>query len=251
MARDIQAAQDFYGAVFGWEFRPGGLEQGSYVVAYAGGAPVAGLVESDRTMGVRLPVAWTAYFAADSADEAASRVRERGGTVAVGPLSFDNGRMAWAADPFDATFCIWEGPVETGWQAGLGSGAVAWLELHTRDPFASALFYGGVFAWDSPSADVIDVHYEHDRVMLRAWGRTVAGMYGGLKPSPDPAIRPKWHVHFCRDDVDAAVARVGAAGGSVVTAPHDTPLGRVATLRDPEGGLFHLSAGESSAPDTS
>ncbi|MGW7369279.1 VOC family protein [Streptomyces sp. NPDC054841] len=248
--QDMKAAQDFYGAVFGWEFEPDAQAQGSYVVALEKGAPVAGLVESTQTMGVRLPVAWTAYFVADSADAVASRVRERGGTVAVGPLAFGRGRVAWAADPVDALFCIWEGPVDAGWHAGRGSGAVAWLELHTRDPFDSALFYGGVFEWDSQGPDRIDVRYEHDRVMLRAGGHTVAGLYGGVAASPDPEIRPKWHVHFCRDDVDSAVARAAAANGTIITPPRDTPLGRVATLRDPEGGLFHLSSVENPAPES-
>ncbi|GFH37571.1 VOC family protein [Streptomyces pacificus] len=238
--RDIRAAQDFYGAVFGWVFGPDSRTEG-HVVAHADGEPVAGLVESAQSMGVRLPVDWTAYFVADGADAAAARVRERGGTVAVGPLAFGRGRTAWAADPLDAAFGIWEGPTAPGWQAGRGTGAVAWLELHTRDPFASALFYGGVFEWDA-HPDVIDVRYEHDRVMLRSGGRTVAGMYGGVPDSVDAAIRPQWHVHFCRDDVDDAAARAAEAYGTVVAPPQDTPLGRTATIRDPEGGLFHLSS---------
>ncbi|MFD7441293.1 VOC family protein [Streptomyces sp. NPDC059909] len=249
-AQDIKAAQDFYGAVFGWEFEHGTEGQGSYVVAHADGVPVAGLGESTQTMGVKLPVTWTAYFVADSADAVASRIRERGGTVAVGPLAFGGGRMAWAADPVDAVFCIWEGPVDVGWHAGRGTNAAAWLELHTRDPFASALFYGGVFEWDSQAPERIDVRYEHDRVLLRVDGRTVAGMYGGgVAESTDPGIRPRWHVHFCRNDVDAAAERAAAAGGTVVTPPHYTPLGRVATLRDPEGGLFHLTSGGSESMD--
>ncbi|MFE7779009.1 VOC family protein [Streptomyces sp. NPDC057445] len=251
-ARDMKAAQDFYGAVFGWEFRPGEQGQGSYAVAVSDGVPVAGLMESTQTIGVQLPVVWTAYFAADSADVVASRIRERGGTVGVGPIAFGNGRMAWAADPWDAVFCIWEGPVEVGWHTGRGTNAAAWLELHTRDPFAAALFYGEVFEWDAQGPDLIDVRYEHDRVVLRVDGRTVAGMYGGGEAqSSDPGIRPRWQVHFCRRDVDAVVERAAAAGGTVVSHPRDTPLGRVATLRDPEGGMFHLTSGEDSSADAS
>jgi predicted enzyme related to lactoylglutathione lyase len=244
-ARDLPAAQEFYGAAFGWAFTPGVQGQGSYVVALADGLPVAGLVESAGTMGVDLPVVWTAYFAADSADDVAARIRERGGTVAVGPLAFGRGRMAWSADPVDAAFCIYEGPVDVGWHTGRGASAAAWLELHTRDPFASALFYGEVFQWDA--SEHVDVRYEHDRVVLRVDGQTVAGMHGGgVAGADDPQSRPQWHVHFCRDDVDAVTERAAAAGGAVVSPPQDTPLGRVATLRDPEGGLFHLTTGERS-----
>ncbi|MER6999062.1 VOC family protein [Streptomyces sp. NPDC000410] len=250
-AQDLRSAQDFYGAVLGWEFEPGVQGPGSYVVAHANGTPVAGLMESTQTMGVRLPVVWTAYFVADSADTIASRIRERGGTVAVGPLEFGRGRMAWVADPWDANFCIWEGPVDADWHAGPALGAAAWLELRTRDPFASAVFYGEVFDWDSRAPEMIDVRYEHDRVLLRTAGHTVAGIYGGaVEASPDPDVRPRWHVYFCHGDVDAAVSRAVAANGTVVTPPENTPLGRVAALRDPEGGLFHLTSGETADADS-
>ncbi|MGK5630413.1 VOC family protein [Streptomyces sp. URMC 123] len=241
--RDLAAARDFYGAVLGWTYRPGFQGQGNYAVALADGAPVAGLGETTQSMG--FAGSWTAYFTAHSADVVASRVRERGATVGVGPLEFGKGRVALASDPGDAVFGIWEGPVDPEWRVGRGAGAPAWLELRTRDPFASALFYGGVFDWDAQGPDAIDVRFEHDRVMLRIGGQTVAGLYGGgVEAAPDPHIRPQWHVYFCVADVDAAVERATAAGGTVISRPADTPFGRAASLRDPEGGLFHISGNQ-------
>jgi uncharacterized protein len=64
---------------------------------------------------------------------------------------------------------------------------------------------------------------------------------GGVEAAPDPHIRPQWHVYFCVDDVEAAARRGLAAGGTLVSAPCTSHFGTVATLRDPEGGLFHVT----------
>jgi uncharacterized glyoxalase superfamily protein PhnB len=45
------------------------------------------------------------------------------------------------------------------------------------------------------------------------------------------------------DDVDAAVARLAAAGAPIVGQPEDQPWGeRVARMRDPDGNLVYLGS---------
>lgn len=239
MARDVEIAQDFYGAVFGWQYKPGPQGSGRYVFALAQGVPVAGLGEAARAWG--LPVAWSVYFAADSADRAADRVRERSATVAVGPIKFRNGRLVFAADPDDALFSIWEGAAEPDWRMGHLCGAPLRVQLCTRDPFAAALFYGGVFEWDA-QGERIDIRYEHDHVVLWVDGYPAAALYGGgIETAPDPHVRPQWHVHFCVEDPEDTAAKVVASGGTVVSPPSLSPFGApAATFRDRQGGLFHV-----------
>ena len=43
---------------------------------------------------------------------------------------------------------------------------------------------------------------------------------------------------------DDAVAAVRSGGGSVIAAPMDTPMGRVAAVRDPQGAAFAVFEGE-------
>lgn len=105
MTRDLDAAQYFYGAVLGWTFRPGRLGR-DFSVARRGGVPVAGIVAGASAY--QVAVAWIPYFSVENADVAASRIRERSGTVAVGPLSFGKGRGALASDRDGAVFGIWE-----------------------------------------------------------------------------------------------------------------------------------------------
>lgn len=92
MARDLQGAQDFYGAVMGWVFRKGSLGD-EFSTAFSEGAPVAGI--GALASAFQVAVAWTPYFAVADLDETAARIRERSGTVAVGPLAFPMGRGRW------------------------------------------------------------------------------------------------------------------------------------------------------------
>ncbi|MET8681549.1 VOC family protein [Streptomyces sp. NPDC004647] len=239
MTRDLEAAHNFYAAVLGWTYRTGSLGP-DFSVALAGDVPVAGIGALAHTMGV--PVSWTAYFAVDSADVTAARIRERSATVAVGPLSIGKGRAALAADPAGAVFGFWEGEVLPGWQVGLGQ-APAWLELRTRDAFASAIFYGQVFDWASGRPDCCEVDYEDDAVFVRSGGHIVASLRGGaVEADPDPQVRPRWHVYFRVADVDAAAEAAVRAGGTVTFPPSDSRIGREATLRDPHGGLFTVTS---------
>ncbi|MFF2518623.1 VOC family protein, partial [Streptomyces sp. NPDC058086] len=78
--RGLQAAEEFYHAVLGWEWHTGATVGDQYRVASVHEVPVAGI--SEVNFGVN---AWTPYFAVANADETVSRSQERGGTTAVGP----------------------------------------------------------------------------------------------------------------------------------------------------------------------
>ncbi len=235
---DLDSAQRFYGAVLGWTFRRTRLGEW-FSFAFRDGAPVAGFVAPEN---LSLPAAWTPYFAVDDADVTASRIRERGATVAVGPLSFGAGRAVLAADPDGAVFGLWQGEIFRQWRVGRGT-APAWLELRTRDAFTAAIFYGEVLDWAGESPTSCVVAYEHDHVVLRHGNDTVALISGGaVDKDPDPHVRPRWHVHFRVPDLEAAVAAATAAGGSIASPVETSSAGRWVTLRDPEGALFTVLA---------
>jgi predicted enzyme related to lactoylglutathione lyase len=166
----------------------------------------------------------------------AERVRARGGTVAIGPLGFDAGRLAIAADRAGAPFGIWEGDREHGAVLHTLPGAPDWIELRTPDAFDAALFYGGVFGWDEREAAEFDVRFEYDRVVLRADERSVAA----LVTATDPEARPSWSVYFSVPDADATVELADRLGADVFGEVRDSPYGRVADLRDPQGGRFSV-----------
>ncbi|WP_405682136.1 VOC family protein [Streptomyces sp. NBC_01238] len=238
MTRDLGSTQEFYGAVLGWTFRPGKLGQ-EFSVARRGDVPVAGI--GAVATAYRVAVAWTPYFAVPDADAAASRIRERSGTVAVGPLALGKGRGALAADLDGAVFGIWERTEPATSPPAPDGYSHAWLRLHTRNAFDAAIFYGGVLDWASGHPGCCEVSYEKDEVIVDCNGRRLARISSGaVEAAPDPLVRPHWQVHFPVADVAVTVEAARRHGGSLV---EQRPLGQgsEATLLDPDGGLFTVT----------
>ncbi|MFJ2830223.1 VOC family protein [Streptomyces sp. NPDC087263] len=234
MVHGMATTQDFYGALFGWEFQPGPHQLGPYVRALLHGEEVAGIgqLPPDR----HLPIAWTPYLASEDVDLTAETVRLSGGTVGVGPLDAgEAGRMAIASDPTGAVFGIWQTAAHLGTGITGVSGTPAWNELVTRDTESVVKFYQGVFGYELEPV----VSADFDYVTLHIDGRPVAGIHGvghGL-----PRDRgPHWMTYFEATDVDDTVTRVTDLGGHVLKSAHDSPYGRVATVADPEGAMFSV-----------
>ncbi|GAB2602197.1 VOC family protein [Streptomyces capparidis] len=237
LVRDLPAAERFYGALFGWEFRPGPQRLGPYTRAVLGGREVAGMAQIPRDR--RMPVSWTVYLAGDDADATAERVREAGGTVAVGPIEVDSaGRMAIASDPAGAVFGIWEPHERVGTDLAPEPGRLVWNELITRDPSWIDTFYIAVFGY---TTEQVPSPFE-SRMLLCLKDRPVAGIsgVGDRLPRTRP---PYWMSYFSVSDADATAARVRDLGGSVLREPRDSPYGRQVVLADPEGARFAVVQG--------
>lgn len=233
-SRDVETTEGFYHAVFGWKWGSALLGE-RFRIATANDAPVAGMAAVASMW--QVAVAWTPYFAVPDADVAAARARERGGTVAVGPLSFPPGRAALLADRDGATFGIWEGELVGGWETWRRS-APAFIRLHTRDAFDAAIFYGEILDWASARPEGCEVQYEGGEVVLRSGGNVVARIESGaLEAAPDPTVRPHWQVHFAVTDVAACARASEAHGGSVLREGADE-----AVLRDPDGAQFTVTS---------
>ncbi|MEU2438673.1 VOC family protein [Streptomyces rubradiris] len=237
MVHRLDATEEFYGELFGWEFRPGPQQLGPYVRALLDGREVAGVgrLPTDR----RLPVAWTPYLASDDADRTADTVRLCGGTVAVGPLdAAEAGRMAIAADPSGAVFGIWQGAAHPGAALTGVPGAPVWNELLTFETESVTKFYRSVFPYEEEPV----VSAGDDCLTLRLDGRPVAGLHGVGHGLP-PGRGPHWRTYFEAADLDATLRRVAELGGRVLAPAHDGPYGRVATVADPEGAEFSVVQG--------
>ncbi|MFJ3142129.1 VOC family protein [Streptomyces halstedii] len=235
VTRELAAAQRFYGAVLGWTFRRGAMGE-DFVMARSDGVPVAGIgaVASD----FHVAVAWTPYFSVRNADVASDRIRERSGTVAVGPLALGQGRAVLAADRDGASFGVWEWTGRAATLAPTGNRAHAWLRLRTRDAFEAAIFYGEVLDWESGGCEV---SYVKEEVLVRCDGRPLARISSGaVEAAPDPMVRPHWQVQFPVEDVTATVREAERHGGRVLER-RAVPYGTEATLSDPDGGHFTVT----------
>jgi predicted enzyme related to lactoylglutathione lyase len=102
---DPDAAQSFYGSLFGWTFRGVESPGQSYWGITNGERLNGGMTESS-------PSNWLAYFTSADIDASAAKVTELGGQVIVPPSPVPGGRIAVAADPQGAVFAFVEGRMD-------------------------------------------------------------------------------------------------------------------------------------------
>lgn len=106
--RDPEAARSFYGDVFGWTFEEEEFENaGTYTTIRMGEDTVGGLLDITERVPEEVPNHWLVYFAVDDADATLATAKDRGGTVAFGPMDIPRvGRIAVVQDPFGAAFAV-------------------------------------------------------------------------------------------------------------------------------------------------
>jgi len=116
---------------------------------------------------------------------------------------------------------------------GFPPGVPCWIDTQQPDRDAALRFYGAVFGWS------FENHLQRgDRAYDLATldGRVVAAIGSG--PSDTTAT---WTTYIGVDDVEAAVANVEAAGGTVVAPPlRAGSAGRLALVTDPTGANLAL-----------
>jgi predicted enzyme related to lactoylglutathione lyase len=250
---DPTEAARFYSGLFGWQTEDAmPPDSGAhYYMARIGGRAAAAI--SSQPPGAPPQAVWNTYIRVESADDAASRVREAGGQVLSEPFDvFDAGRMAVFADHEGAVFCVWQPGSHRGAAAVNEHGAVNFNNLRTDDVDAAKSFYGAVFGWTT-----IDVgspmwtlpgygdHLEELNPGMRA-GMKQMGAPDGFEDVvatilPREGGPARWSVTFAVDDADAIAARARELGGSVLAEPQNAPWVRFAVLADPAGASLTAS----------
>ena len=256
---DPEAAVDFYRGLFGWELEdvmPPDAPGDYFIARIRGGdvAAVGSVPEGAPPMAV-----WNTYVWVESADDAAAKVGEAGGSAVMEPFDvMDAGRMAVFTDPEGAVFCVWQAQEHKGAGVVNEHGSLNFNGLNTRDPESAKAFYGSVFGWQTLAlgggAEMWTLpgygdHLERDNPELRkqmAEAGAPAGfedVVATINPIPDdqPDTPAHWSVTFAVDDADAIAAKAGELGGKVVVPPFDAPWVRTTVLADPQGATFIAS----------
>jgi hypothetical protein len=235
----MDAGAAFYGTVFGWQARSGDAgDSMPYAMFSSDGDVVAGMGPlSPEQMEAGQPPAWSCYVIVDDVDAIHARAVSLGATPIMEPMQImDSGRMTFVIDPTGAPIGFWQPGTHGGADLFNAPNAVTWNELATTDVDSARAFYTELLGWEESSMEMGEgstywMFTNAGRMNGGAWDMT------GSLPEGTPS---HWMVYFHVEDIDATVARVVEAGGSVLADPNDTGMGPMAVLADPFGAVFSV-----------
>jgi len=232
---DLQRASRFYSDVLGWHYATPAQPFAQLVEGQSMSLGLGDLEASAsfiRSQGVPLPETMhpTAYvvFVVHDLEAAVERVRSAGG-AASDPKDQPYGRLSACVDDQGLAFSLHEVP--TGMPAprpptnGGRQGDVAYLTFYVPDSARARAFYEAVLGY----------RFEPGRTPGGWELRDVAPMSGMMGGAPRPTIVPMWRV----DDINAAVERVRAAGGTASEPTHQG-YGIAAVCTDDQDMPFNL-----------
>lgn len=255
---DPEAAKEFYGGLFGWEFEnisPPEAPAPYHIGRLPGGdvGAIGGIPEGSPPM-----ARWNTYIWVDNVDNTTKKAVDAGGSVVAEPMDVgQDGRMSIVSDPEGAVFSLWEPKEYKGAQVVNEPGSVNFNDLNVRDIGAAKEFYGSVFGWDTMALGGTDAFW-----VLPAYGDHLEELNPGLRESmaemgvpgfenvvaslnqisEDQGDTPgHWGITFAVEDADKAARRATELGGSVVVPPFDAPWVRATVLSDPQGAVFTAS----------
>jgi len=211
---DADLAAAFYGHVLGWTYDPATHQ-------------VTNTTQHIGIFSVASPQGMLCCYAV--ADLAGARQSILDGGGSVGKLQeFDFGTVLDAADPQGTAFAVFQPAPGTPRPQlnGSGPGDVSYITYEVTDSTAFKAFYSRVLFWTFEPGRIDDgwqVEQTHP----------MAGVAGG---STQQVTVPMWTV----EDVDAAVARVREAGGTVIEEPSQQAYGKSAQCTDDQGTRFYL-----------
>jgi predicted enzyme related to lactoylglutathione lyase len=102
---DIDDAERFYGALFGWTLEAASEDPPYEVIHLPSGRPNGGMLVAEEGQ----PPAWLAYFASEDVVATAARAEAAGAAVVNGPTDVPAGTFVVLRDPQGAVFCLFGG----------------------------------------------------------------------------------------------------------------------------------------------
>jgi uncharacterized protein len=128
-------------------------------------------------------------------------------------------------------------------------GKIVWHDLITDTPEASQRFYAELFGWQYEEVGARyglgdNINY----TLIRNKGRIIGGMINENKLQRNEELS-QWIVLMSVGDIEAAVAKVEAAGGLIYTPPTDfADRGWISVVADPQGAILALLQSNSGDP---
>ena len=237
---DINAAQKFYSEVVGWKVVDSGQAGMDYRILMAKEIGIGGMMAMPAEVAsAGMQPCWFGYISVPDVDKTVGAIVASGGQLHMPAMDIPNvGRIARVSDPQGAGFYVMT-PIGDGKSQAYADGVpghCSWNELQTSDGAAGLKFYTTQFGWTNTSnMDMGEMGSYH--IFSADSKKDIGGM---MTMGPD-CKRPIWLYYFGVDNIDTAVTRVAAAGGTVVFGPQEVPGGIwIIQANDPQGGRFSL-----------
>lgn len=121
------------------------------------------------------------------------------------------------------------------------TGRIVWHDLITDTPAESRKFYGELFGWEFETpATAVGVGGADSYWLIRHNGELIGGMVDQSVLNRDADIS-QWITVLSVADIEAAVGRVAAQGGNVLTPPTDVGArGTIAVVASPDRAIIAL-----------
>jgi predicted enzyme related to lactoylglutathione lyase len=245
-----EKTQQFYSALFGWEFEP--LPDGvNYVLIRHHGRLLGGMVDQTRLPSTEDISQWVVALSVADIEQQTEFVRAAGGTVFTPPTSLgDRGRIAVVADDRGALLALLQTPVNDPADRSEmpATGEFLWDELWTDAVDESSRFYLGLAPLSEEKNRLEGPAGELDYRVLAAHGKPRFG----IRPRPDAELPPMWASYLrVADEVElsALLARVESLGGKVLMPSTSRPEGgSVAVIVGPSGAGIALQTWPAQGP---
>jgi uncharacterized protein len=238
VGKDAKKAQAFYGELFNWKTQdvpmPGMPDAGSYTMIVANGKTIGGYLGQPK--GAPDQHHWLSSLQVADVTATVAKVRQLGGKVRMEPVKMgDFGTKAVVADPFDATFAVWQ----PGKPEGTGdyreeAGTWCWDELASPDPDKAISFYKAIGGFEEQRMDMGEMGTYH---ILQSDGKGRAGVTKPMMPQQPIAWLPYVHVASADQTHDKATK----LGAKIFVPPTDIPdVGRFSVFADPNGAAIAI-----------
>jgi uncharacterized protein len=239
LTRDVGAAAEFYGKVFGWTFETYGPadDQKTYTVVLSDGVPIGGMVYASPGNGAKKKHAarWVGLMSVPDVQAAASLVEKDGGKVLMPPRKLgERGTAALFLDPEGGLFGVINSATGDPEDYLAGNNQWLWIELMASDPAKMAEFYQGVGAYEVVGGAASG---ESSGFRLKSGGYARAG----IRTKLDQKYPTTWVPYLRVKSVADTVASASAAGAKIVMQPTQMHGTSIAIIVDPTGAPVALA----------
>jgi predicted enzyme related to lactoylglutathione lyase len=233
---EFEKQKAFYGAVFGWTFRPIGNTNDDYTLIINGDHNVAGMFEVKPKDDAKAGALWIGLMSTADPDKAVKTAEQGGGAIHAPTMTVaQRGTYALLRDPEGALFGVMKSDSGDPPDKTAEIGDFLWMDLFANQPEKAGEFYQQLAGYELTKEEIKDDNV--DRLFLNSQGKARAG----IVPLPKDANRAGWLPYVKVADVNETLKKVTDAGGMVMVAPDEDLLdGNLAIFSDPQGGVLGI-----------